>query len=132
MQRKLLPILYVNFIIPLLCCILLPKIAMNAQLKYVDSLLYEDLQKASIFNSMIFGIAIYILCFVFIKLLNTLYLNIILSLAIIYFLFWQLSPLSGDYYQFSFNYINVLIGIYISSLIVNSYYLLRYKKNSKK
>ena len=127
MQRKLLPALYIDLVIPLLCCLLLPKIAMNAQLKYMDSFLYEDLKKTSIFNSVIFGIAIYIACFVFMKLLDTIYLNIVLSVAIIFFLFWQLMPLSGNLYQYSFNYIKVLIGIYLSAMAVNSFYLLRHK-----
>ncbi len=128
MKRKLLPFLYVDFVIPLLCCILLPSIATKAKLKFIDNFIYKDVQKASTFNSVIFGIAVYILCFIFIKLLNTLYLNIIVSFAIIFFLSWQLIPLKVDFYKFSFNYVNALIGIYLSAMTVNSYYLLKSNK----
>ena len=128
MQRKLLPFLYVDFIMPLLCCIFLPIIAAKAKSKFNDSFIYKDVQNASIFNSIIFGIATYILCFIFIKLLNTLYLNIIVSLAIVFFLSWQLIPIRADFYKFSFNYVNALIGVYLSALIVNSYYLFANKR----
>lgn len=128
MQRKILPFLYVDIVMPLLCCILLPSIAAKAKLKFIDNLIYKDIQKASIFNSIIFGIATYILCFIFIKLLNTLYLNIIVSFAIIFFLSWQFMPLVADFYRFSFNYVNALLGIYLSAMMVNSYYLLKNNK----